>query len=122
MHLVCSFMVVSAIRDAVDVNRSMHMGQGHLVSRNAFQQANLSCEDIVGFVGGVSKVTASEIYKNDDTIGFVRDSLLFCVGCNSISVIVSEQFDVEHSVAVVHVAEASECEPLSVGVFSADDF
>ena len=48
-----------------------------------------------------------------------RDSLLLGVGCNSISAIVSEQFDVERSVAVVHVAKASECEPLSVGVFSA---
>ena len=64
-------MVGSAIGDVVDDNWSMHMGQGHAVSRNVFHQANLSCEDIVGFVGGVSDVTASEIYKNDDIIGFV---------------------------------------------------
>ena len=48
--------------------------------------------------------------------------MLVSFGCNSISDIVSEQFDVERSVDVVHVAEASECEPLTVGVFSANDF
>ena len=115
-------MVGSAIGDVVDDNWSMHMGQGHAVSCDVFHQANLSCEDIVGFVGGVSDVTTSEICKNNETIGFVRDSLLLGVGCNSISAIVSEQFDVERSVAVVRVAKASECEPLSVGVFSADNF
>ena len=98
------------------------MEQGHQVSRDAFQQANLSSGDIVGFVGGVSDVTASEIYKSDETVGFVRDSMLLGVGCDSISSIVSEQFEVERSVAVVHVAKASECEPLTVGVFSANDF
>ena len=115
-------MVGSAIVDVVDESWSMHMEQGRQVSSDVFQQSNHSSGDVVGFVGGVSDVTASEMYKGDDTVGFVRDSMLLGVGCNSISAIVSEQFDVERSVAVVRVAEASECEPLTVGVFSANDF
>ena len=115
-------MVVSANGYVVDDDLNAHVGQGYSVSRKGFHQADLSCEANVGFVGGVSEVAASEVYKNNDTIVFVRDSLLLGVGCNSISAIVSGQFDVERSVAVVHVAEAIECELLSVGVFSADDF
>ena len=115
-------MVVSPDGYVVDDDLNAYVGQGYSVSRKGFHQADLSCEANVGFIGGVSDVAASEVYKNDDTNGFVRDSLLLGVGCNSISAIVSEQFDVERSVAVVRVAKASECEPLSVGVFSADNF
>ena len=35
--------------------------------------------------------------------------------------VLAEQYDVEPSIAVATAAEASKCEPLSVGVFSGDD-
>ena len=115
-------MVGSAIVDVVDESWSMHMEQGRQVSSDVFQQSKPISGDVVGFDGGVSDGTASERYKGDDTVGFVRDSMVLGVGCTSISSIMSEQFEVERSVAVVHVAKASECEPLTVGVFSANDF
>ena len=118
----CSVVVGSAIVDVVDESWSMHMEQGRQVSSDVFYRSKPISGDVVGFDGGVSDGTASERYKGDDSVGFVRDSMLLGVGCNSISAIVSEQFDVERSVAVVRVAEASECEPLTVGVFSANDF
>ena len=69
-----------------------------------------------------SDVSASEGIENIDSVEFVRDSMLLGAGCGSISAIVTEQFDVERSIAVAPAAEASECEPLSVGIFCDDDF
>ena len=78
--------------------------------------------DVVGFGEGGGNVSASEGVKSDDHLEFVRDSMLLGAGCGSISAIVAEQYDVERSIAVAPAAEASECEPLSVGFFSDDDF
>ena len=72
--------------------------------------------DVVGLVGSGGNVSASEGVENDDSVNFVRDSMILGIGCGNISAIVTEQFDVERSIAVAPDAEASECEPLSVGV------
>ena len=114
--------MLSAIENVVGDELSAHVDQGHIVSHDGFRRVDVSCEADVGFVGCVSDVTASEVPERVNSIGFVKDSMLLSVGCSSISDIMSEQFDVERSVAIVHVAEAVECETLTVGVFSADDF
>ena len=78
--------------------------------------------DIVGFGEGGGDVSASEGVKSDDHLEFMRDLILLGAGCGSISAIVTEQYDVERSIAVAPAAEASECEPLSVEIFSDGDF
>ena len=116
------FLLFSAIGSVVGDELSAPMGQGPIVSRDGFRQLDVSCEADVGFVECVSDGTASEPSKSDDGFGFVRESMLLSVGCSSISDIMTEQFDVERSAAIVHVAEAVGCETLAVGVFSTDDF
>ena len=77
--------------------------------------------DVVGFCEGGGNISASDNVKVDDSLDFVRDSMLLSPGCGSISTILAEQFDVERSITVAPVAKASECEPLSVGFFGDDD-